>query len=419
VLKGLLQSRSRGPAPVAFDDEIRLVDEPDQVEILLEYPGHIHYMPEVQAGDLVSRNQTIGRSKLGNHVHASISGRVEEIRTVWSPFSHHVPAVAIRRDGEAAAPAPPAGGDDGDAWVQRLKQAGVPTPWTLPGLNYHEVDPGQVPDIRTVVILGAHEEPTVFTSELLLRHEAERVTDGLRRVADLVPGATTWLTVSRRDEKWARQTFGALAQIEALPDDYRGRITRHVVPRLAGQSIPNTSAYRKHGVAVLPLEYLLAFRDALDGGAPFVTKVLTIAGDDLDRAVTVRLPIGSSIRSVLESQGLSLQDVGRVIVGGPMRGVAQFSDRAPLTHVDGLYLVSPDAVPSEANDPCINCGRCTRACPAAIQVHLVNRFAEYGLFDEARRHHPEACHECGLCAYVCPAERSLVQLIRLCIPGEA
>ena len=420
MLSGLLRSRSRGPAPIAFDEEIRLIDEPDEVEILLEYPGHIHYLPEVQAQDLVFRNQTIGRSALGNCVHASISGRVEEIHTVWSPSSHHVPAVAIRREGEAPAVLDPATAEGGDNdWVERLKVAGVPTPWTLPGLNYREEGPAQATDIRTVVILGAHEEPTVFTSELLLRHEAEGIADGLRRVAELLPGASIWLTVSRRDESWAKQTFGALARVEALPDDYHARIPRHVVSRLAGISIPNTSAYRRHGVAVLPLEYFLAFRNALDNGAPFVSKCVTIAGDDLDRAVTVRLPIGSSIKSVLESQGLSIEDVGRLIVGGPMRGIAQFSDRAPLTHVDGLYLVSPDAVPAEANDPCINCGRCTRACPVSIQVHLVNRFAEFGMFDEARRHHPEACHECGLCAYVCPAERSLVQLIRLCIPVEA
>lgn len=417
MLNGLLKSRSRGPEPITFDEEIRLVGEPDQVDILLEYPGHIHYLPEVQPGDVVSRYQTIGRSNLGNHVHASISGTVEKIHTVWSPFSHHVPAVRIRNNEEATAHS--ADGENGNAWVQRLKQAGVPTPWTLPGLNYREEDLDQMSDIHTVVILGVHEEPTVFSSELLLKHEAEKVADGLRRLTELVPGAVIWLTVSRRDEKWAKQTFGTLARVEALPDHYLGRIPRQVVPRLAGQSIPNRSSFRHYGVAVMPLEYFLAFGEALDGGTPFVSKVLTIAGDDLDRAVTVRLPIGSSIKSVLESQGLSLRDVGRVIVGGPMRGIAQFSDLVPLTHVDGLYLVSPDAVPTEANAPCINCGRCTRACPAAIQVHLVNRFAEYGMFDEARRHHPEACHECGLCAYVCPAERSLVQLIRLCIPEEA
>ena len=101
-----------------------------------------------------------------------------------------------------------------------------------------------------------------------------------------------------------------------------------------------------------------------------------------------------------------------------MRGLAQFDSGVPLTHADGVYLMSADRVPVEANDPCINCGRCTRACPASIQVHLVNRIAESGRPLEARPYHPEACHQCGLCAYVCPSRRSLVQLMRQCIPQE-
>ena len=59
------------------------------------------------------------------------------------------------------------------------------------------------------------------------------------------------------------------------------------------------------------------------------------------------------------------------------------------------------------------------ACPASIQVHLVNRYAEFGLFEKAKHYSPEACHECGLCSYVCPSQRSLVQLMRLCVEEAA
>ena len=415
----IFKSRSLGPFPIPYERKIHSMAEPDQVEVLLEYPGHIHYLPEVEPGEVVSRNQTIGRSRLGNHVHAPVSGTIEKIETVWSPFSEHVPAVVIRNDKQASSLARSQHDKDSNRagseyWVEELKQAGVPTPWTLPGLDFREVDLGELPDIKTVIIKGVHEEPTIFTSQLLLREETERIIEGMKMVAEIAPGAVIWLTTSRSDAKWARDTFDGLAKIDVLPDNYRGRITRHVVPRLIGAQIPNLTAYRKLGIAVMSVEYLIAFCEALEKGKPLTRKCLTIAGDGIDRAVTVRIPMGTSIRAVLESQGISTDNVGRIIVGGPMQGISQYSSRVPLTHVDGLYLMAPGAVPAEANNTCINCGRCTRACPASIQVHLVNRYAEYGLSEDAQQYHPEACHGCGLCAYVCPAERSLVQLMRLC-----
>ena len=420
---GLPGSRSRGPKPIPHEDRIHSIADPDEVEVKLEYPGHIRYLPEVKPGDFVYRNQSVGRSQMGNHVHASLNGKVQAIRTVWSPYSHHVPAVAIRRvDLRSTTPSPISREADAAAherpWLHRLKRAGVAVPWTLPGRGYREIDLGEIPATRVVVIKGVHEEPTIFTSQLLLHESPERVRAALGHLAEIAPGATVWLTVSRRDAEWARTEFGGLAKIAALPDSYRGRIERHVVPRLVGERIPNTTAYRRHGVVVMPLEYFLALQCALDNGQPFIRKCLTIAGDGIEKVVTVRVPIGISIRAVLASQGISTEGIGRVVVGGPMRGVAQFSDRISLTHVDGLYLLAPDSVPVESNDPCINCGRCTRACPASIQVHLVNRFAESGRFEEARRYHPEACHACGFCAYVCPARRSLVQLMRMCKPKE-
>lgn len=417
----IIRSRSRGPRPVSYHEGVHQLDEPDRVSILLEYPGHIHYLPQVQAGASVARGQPIGMSPVGNLVHASISGTVDDIDSVWSPDSYHVPAAVIRNDGGPSTDyeGTTGGGGDGPDWLRTLRAAGVASPWTLTGSDYREQESAPLPDIRTVVVKGVHEEPTIFTSQILLRTEPDRVRDGLRRVAEIAPGATIWLTVAKADEKWAAETFGAEARIAVLPDHYRGRIERHVVPRLAGIAIPHRAAYTESGVAVLPAEYLLAMQAALDTGQPFVSKCVTVAGDDLERAVTVRYPIGTPIRSILASQGISMDEVGRLLVGGPMKGIAQYTDRTPLTHADGIYLVSPDAVLAEVNDPCINCGRCTRACPASIQVHLVNRYAEFGLFAEAQRFHAEACHECGLCAYVCPSRRSLVQLMRLCVSEGA
>ena len=53
-------------------------------------------------------------------------------------------------------------------------------------------------------------------------------------------------------------------------------------------------------------------------------------------------------------------------------------------------------------------------CPARIQVNLLVRFLEAGLYEEAARSYDLAsCLECGLCSYVCVSKIPIFQYIRL------
>jgi electron transport complex protein RnfC len=64
--------------------------------------------------------------------------------------------------------------------------------------------------------------------------------------------------------------------------------------------------------------------------------------------------------------------------------------------------------------PCVNCGECVRACPARIQVNMLIRLLENGLFEEAAREYDLlSCIECGLCSYVCIARIPIFQYIML------
>ncbi|HUV29712.1 MAG TPA: 4Fe-4S dicluster domain-containing protein [Acidobacteriota bacterium] len=404
----------------SHEEKISAIADPPYVCIPLEYPGQILYKPLVQAGDTVRRNQIIGRSGQGNCVHASVSGTVKEIRPVWTARSYNVPSVVIERNGGA----PLSVGEVFEQYgvrfasasrIQKMKALGVVSPWTLPGKFHREEEVEEFPEVRQIIIKGKNEEPSIFTFELLLEQESEKVTRGIQQLTSIAPNALIWLTVPRRLAAWARETFGDSVKVAPLGDGYKDRLERLLVPRLTGITIANTAPYRQEGIAVISVEYLLAMVDALEGRSPFTHKHLTVAGHNVSRPVTVKFPIGTPIRTLLESQQLHDKSFARLLVGGPMKGIAQFSDETPLTKsCHGLYVISADQLPLEVNLTCINCGRCTRACPLNLQVHLIGRYVEYNLLLEARGFHPEACNECGLCAYVCPAHRPLVQLITMC-----
>jgi electron transport complex protein RnfC len=421
-MQGLLKLFKRKPmlpALTDYDPVIRQIADPDRVMIPLDYPGRIHYLPTVKTGDTVRKGQIIGKSRIGNCVCASINGTVGEITTVWTAQSFHSPAIVIEKNGdEPMAPVEifdgPVVPGDLESAMERLRSAGVAPPWSLSGRDYGEGEIPDLPKIEAIIITGVRQETTIVASELLLLQQADKVAEGLKRIGALLPDARICLTAPEHHRPWAESRFVDLAEVVFLPGNYTGRIDREVFTRFLGRRIPNRESFRYHGVAVLNVEYLLAVVDALDGISPFTQKCLTISGTNIDTAVTVRFPLGSSIKHILDSQGLKVSDYTRPVVGGPMMGVAQYSDQTPLTYNNGLYLIAEDVAPFDSIAPCINCGRCARACPVDIQVHLVNRMIEFGQLEAARKLHPEACHECGLCATVCPAERPIVQLLHFC-----
>ena len=408
------------PMLKAYDPVIRNIEEPDHVVLPLDYPGQVNYFPVVKAGDKVRKGQPVARSRYGNSIIASISGTVRKLTTVWTAQSVHSPAIVIDNDGSEPIPAEklfngPVPPGDLQAAMMRMRAAGVAPPWTLSGREWGEDrEEVELPPIKTVIITGIRPETTVLTSQLLLDQNREKVAEGLNLVGSMLPAARVCLTAPEEFRPWADSIFCDLAERYFVPPGYFNRIEREVVAKILGYRIPNRESFRLHGVAVLDLEYLLAIVDALEGKSSLTHKCLTISGTDIDEAITVRFPMGSSLGHILASQGLDVARYKRPVVGGPMKGVAQFSDRTPITYFNGIHLIAGEVAPFDSLAPCINCGRCARICPVNIQVHLVNRMVEFGQLESARSLNPEACHECGLCAYVCPAERPIVQLLHFC-----
>lgn len=418
-LLNLIRKKPSLPQLTRYDSVIKQVDDPDYVVLPLDYTGQVHYFPVVEAGDTVRKGQPVAKSKNGNAVIASISGKVREITTVWTAQSVHSPAIIIDNDGGEPMTSEelfngPVPVGDLDVAMMRMRTAGVAPPWTLSGREWEDGEMPDLPRIETVIITGIREETTILTSQMLLDQERAKAADGLKRIAQLLPGARICLTLPQAFKSWADTEFSDLAELHYLSESYFDRIEREVVAKILDHRIPNRDSYRNHGIAVLDVEYLLAIVDALDGKSSLTQKCITISGNDLERAVTVRFPLGSSFKHVLASQGLEISNYTRPLIGGPMRGVAQFTDETPLTYYNGIHLIAGDIAPFDSIAPCINCGRCTRVCPVDIQVHLVNRMVEFGQMESARNLDPDACHECGLCAYVCPAQRPIVQLLHFC-----
>ena len=78
----------------------------------------------------------------------------------------------------------------------------------------------------------------------------------------------------------------------------------------------------------------------------------------------------------------------------------------------GLLLLSRERVFQYASGPCINCGRCVRACPMNLNPAEISKAVESDDVKSAEDAHVMTCIECGACSFGCPAYRQITQLCR-------
>ena len=111
-------------------------------------------------------------------------------------------------------------------------------------------------------------------------------------------------------------------------------------------------------------------------------------------------------------------EIGKVLYGGPMMGIALSSLEEPVSkRNNAITVMSPkDSYVSDAS-ACIHCGRCVNACPMNLNPTVFTKALALPTTEEKAASLEKGgvmlCMECGSCAYSCPANRPLLQNNRL------
>ena len=166
------------------------------------------------------------------------------------------------------------------------------------------------------------------------------------------------------------------------------------------------------GCVVQNVGTAVAVRDAILGGIPLYER-----GDsdwaNCKNPKNLLVRIGTPIRLLLEACEVDFKATQKVIMGGPMMGIAQSDLDAPVIKSTSGLLVYDKVQPAIREYPCINCGRCVAACPIHLVPSRLAKFIEKESIDEAMEWNIMDCMECGSCTYVCPSKINLVHYVKL------
>ena len=165
------------------------------------------------------------------------------------------------------------------------------------------------------------------------------------------------------------------------------------------------------GVLVQNVGTCAALWDACAFGIPLIERITTVTGPAAASPANFRVRIGTPYAALFQRVGFSCPPA-RIVMGGPMMGLAQASVEIPVTKgTSGLLLL--DEVPEDTWRSCIRCGKCVRACPVSIVPSQLSVLLEGGRVDDANEIDLLDCIECGCCTFVCPAKRPIVNWVKI------
>lgn len=381
--------------------------------------------PVVSVGERVLKGQLIGEADgyISAAVHASSSGIVSAIGPAAVPHISGLPdeCITIETDGL-------------DAWIDhapldyramepsdlrmRLRDLGLAGLGGAVFPSAVKLDPGAHHHCPTLIINGGECEPWITCDDVLMRHHAGDILQGVAVMRHLL-GSTEILVGIEGNKPEAIAAMQAAAQkldfaveVVAVPTIYPGGGAKQMIETLTGKQVPSGKLSTDIGIQVFNVGTAHALARAVHHGEPLISRLVTVTGHVL-RPQNVEVLIGTPMQVLIDLAGDRDGTTG-VLMGGPMMGMPMPDLEVPVVKATNCILVQSKELfpPLPKALPCIRCTRCADACPAELQPQELFRFAKADDFGRAQEYHLFDCIECGCCSYVCPSHIPLVDFYR-------
>lgn len=401
---------------------------PDTVILPMQQHIGAPCVPVVKPGDTVLIGDLIAKAGgfVSAPIHSSVSGTVKKISDVTMPNGSKVKAVEIESDGQMTVSpnVKPPTVNNLDDFLKAVQESGLVG---LGGAGFPAHVKLNVPkdkNIDTLIINAAECEPYITADHRELLENSWQIMSGIYAVKELLN--INRVIIAIEDNKPdAIEVMNKIADNEESDPNNEVRILplkasypqgaeKVLVKACTNRSIPTGALPSQVGCIIMNIASVSFLAQYLKTGMPLVTKRLTIDGSAVSNPQNVIVPIGTPINKVIEFCGGYKTAPKKILMGGPMMGIAISDDTLPILKQNNAILAFDEKEARLMEETaCIRCGRCAKACPMQLVPPVISGAIKVKDMEALEKSGIMNCMECGCCAFSCPAGRYIVQNMRV------
>lgn len=382
--------------------------------------------PIVKKGDLVKVGQCIGEPNgfISAMVHSSVSGEVIAVEPRLHPKGQKILSVVIKSDMqdtlyEEVKPKGDLESLSPEEIKQIVQEAGIIGMGGAAFPTHVKLTPRKGKTVEHIILNGAECEPYLTSDEYIMNNHADKVVFGLKAMMKCMGVQRGYIGIEDNKKEAIEAISRALGNDESIelfslhtkyPQGYKDQLITAII----GKEVPSGGSSADVGAVVFNVGTAAAISDAIQEGMPLIERIVTISGGAVKNPSVLKAKIGANIADLIENCGGFSEEPTKIINGGPMTGLAQYSPDIPLLkETTGISCLTKEEAEVPNPQLCIRCGKCASICPVRLLPLYIAEYSLNGDYEKCKKYHALDCMECGSCSYICPSKRTLLSSIRV------
>lgn len=382
--------------------------------------------PLVKKGDRVLMGQKIGESSafVSVPVHSTVSGTVIAVEPRLHPNGTKVMSVVVENDFNDELIDTIHKYDDTEALTKSekldiIKEAGIVGHGGATFPVHIKLNPPADKKIDCCIVNGAECEPYLTSDYRVMLKSSDIIIEGLLEIMKILEVKKAYIGIEDNKPEAIEVMKNAARNYEeievcTLKTKYPQGSEKHLIKAITGREVPSGKLPADVGVVVNNIDTCTAIYNAINFRQPVFHRVVTVAGGAVKEPGNFWVRLGTSFEDILNAAEYDKDKAKKIIMGGPMMGIAQTSVSVPsIKGTSAILAFDESEVSLREETNCFRCGKCVENCPMGLVPVQLNAYARINDTDTCLKYDIMDCIECGVCSFNCPCGNHITQRIKL------